>query len=50
MRIELTDEIVKAITSCPIIDTNMNCTGNCVLANACLEYWADDNSYNEEEN
>lgn len=48
MRIELTDEIVKAITNCPIIDTNMNCTGNCVLANACLEYWTGDDSCNKE--
>lgn len=50
MKIELTDEIVKAITNCPIIDTNMNCTGNCVLAGACLEYWTGDDNENKEEN
>ena len=50
MRIELTNEIVKAITNCPILDTNMSCIGSCcVLSGACLEYWTGDDSENKEE-
>lgn len=48
MRIEITNEIEKAITNCPILDTNMNCMGSCVLAGACLEYWTGNDSGNKE--
>lgn len=44
MRIELTDEVVKAIESCkrPI-------SIDCPLFGACLEYYTGDNSLNKEE-
>ena len=41
-RIELTDEIVKAITMCcPLAptDNGENCFKCCALAGACLEYY-----------
>ena len=53
MRIELTNEVVKAITmNCPL-DPNASaeeCSEYCALAGACLEYWAGDDSMNKEEN
>ncbi len=52
MRIELTDEIVKAITmTCPYIKTGdlRECEEKCALAGACLEYWTGDDSMNKEE-
>lgn len=52
MRIELTDEIVKAITmSCPLPpeDDSEDCFNHCALAGACLEYWTGDNCRNKEE-
>ena len=48
-RIELTNEIVKAITMCcPLADDDRaeNCDGRCALAGACLEYWTGDDSAN----
>lgn len=54
-RIELTDEIVKALTmTCPIKPTDSAelCGTHCALAGACMEYWTGDDSANrgEEEN
>ena len=52
MRIELTDEIVKAITmNCPLpkYDLATNCDKHCALAGVCIEYWTGNNSYNKEE-
>ena len=51
MRIELTDEIIKAITmSCPLSpqDDGENCFAHCALAGACLEYYTGDNCANKE--
>lgn len=51
-RIELTDEIVKAITmTCPIKPTDSAelCETHCALAGACMEYWTGDDSANKEE-
>lgn len=51
MRIELTDEIVKAITmTCPIPkdDDCEQCFSRCALAGACLEYWTGDDCCNRE--
>ena len=52
MRIELTNEVVKAITmNCPI-DPNASaeeCFECCALAGACFEYWTGNNSMNKEE-
>ena len=49
MRIELTNEMVKAITAnCPVppdYDCS-KCFEQCALAGACLEYYTDDNSQN----
>ena len=48
-RIELTNEIVKAITMCcplPPTDNSENCFSSCALAGACLEYWTGDNRQN----
>ena len=52
MRIELTNEIVKAITmACPLRpeDTSEDCFEHCALAGACLEYYTGDDSMNKEE-
>lgn len=51
-RIELTNEIVKAITTaCPLkaTDSSEQCDKRCALAGACLEYWTGDSSANKEE-
>lgn len=51
-RIELTNEIVKAITMCCPLDPADNgekCFGSCALAGACLEYWTGDNCQNKGE-
>jgi hypothetical protein len=51
-RIELTDEIVKAITMCcPLdpTDNSENCFKYCALAGACLEYYTGDSCQNKEE-
>lgn len=53
MRIELTNEIIKAITmNCPLSKNDLatDCDKHCALAGACLEYWTGDDSYNKEEN
>ena len=50
MRIELTNEIVKAITCCCPLndnDTAENCEKHCALAAACLEYYTGDSSENQ---
>ena len=52
MRIELTNEIVKAITmNCPLSTGNLatDCNEHCALAGVCLEYWTGDDSCNREE-
>ena len=48
-RIELTNEIVKAITMCcPIANgDDTDCFGRCALAGACLEYWTGDDCANK---
>lgn len=51
VRIELTDEIVKAITmACPLADNDSSedCYARCALAGACLEYYTGDNCANKE--
>ena len=51
-RIELTDEIIKAITTCcPLKDneTAENCFEHCALAKACMEYYTGDDSENQDE-
>lgn len=51
MRIELTNEIVKAITMCcPLSpqDDDGECFARCALAGACLEYYTGDDSANKE--
>lgn len=51
-RIELTDEVVKAITMCCPLDpsdSSESCLSRCALAGACLEYYTGDNSENQEE-
>ena len=51
VRIELTNEIVKAITMCcPLSseDNSERCFERCALAGACLEYYTGDTSQNEE--
>lgn len=48
-RIELTDEVVKAITKCcPLKDdeSSVHCDKRCALAGACLEYYTGDQSEN----
>lgn len=50
MRIELTNEIVKAITCCcPLenYDSAETCDKHCALAGACLEYYTGDDSNNQ---
>lgn len=51
MRIELTDEVVKAITmTCPYLNTDLrDCKEKCALNGACLEYWTGDNSLNKDD-
>lgn len=52
MRIELTNEIAKAIEYCQFLknDTVSDiCKKYCPLSGACLEYWTGDNSLNKEE-
>ena len=49
-RIELTDEVIKAITMCcPLAhdDNTELCDTHCALAGACLEYYTGDNSQNK---
>lgn len=49
MRIELTDEVVKAITvNCPVPPdhSSSKCFEQCALAGACLEYYTGDDSQN----
>lgn len=51
-RIELTKEVVKAITMCcplPPCDEGEKCFAQCALAGACLEYYLGDDSQNKEE-
>lgn len=53
MKIELTNEIVKAITmNCPLKDEELSllCFERCALAGACLEYYTGDASENKGEN
>ena len=50
-RIELTDEVIKAITMCcPLAhdDNTELCDTHCALAGACLEYYTGDDSQNKE--
>lgn len=50
VRIELTDEVVKAITmNCPLdpSDDSSKCFSRCALARACCEYWTGDSSVNQ---
>lgn len=51
MRIELTNEIVKAIEFCPYLDeeNGNKCRDRCPLINACYEYWTGDDQYNKDE-
>lgn len=51
MKIELTDEVVKAIESCkrPISTDCENVDTYCPLFGACLEYYTGDDSANKEE-
>lgn len=52
MRIELTNEIVKAITmNCPLaLDQSTDgCFNHCALAGACFEYYTGDASENKED-
>ena len=52
MRIELTNEIVKAITmNCPLMldQSSEDCFNHCALAGACLEYYTGDTSENKED-
>ena len=49
-RIELTDEVIKAITMCcPLAhdDNTELCDTHCALAGACLEYYTGDDSQNK---
>jgi hypothetical protein len=51
MRIELTDEVVKAITAnCPVPPdhSSSKCFEQCALAGACLEYYTGDDSQNSD--
>lgn len=51
-RVELTNEVVKAITMCcPLTDNDSSehCYTRCALAGACLEYYTGDNCQNKEE-
>lgn len=50
-RIELTNEVVKAITMCCPIKNGDNdeCFARCALAGACLEYWTGDSRMNKGE-
>ena len=49
VRIELTNEVVKAITmNCPLSKEDSDkCFSRCALAGACLEYWTGDNRCNQ---
>lgn len=52
-RIELVNEVVKAIEFCPFInDCSAEraelCT-NCALMGACIEYWTGDETENQDE-
>lgn len=52
-RIELVNEVVKAIEFCPFINDCSSeraelCT-NCVLMGACIEYWTGDETENQDE-
>ena len=53
MRIELVNEVVKAIEFCPFreefSDERALLCENCVLEGACVEYWTGDDSYNQDE-
>ncbi len=53
MRIELVNEVVKAIEFCPFSkdfseERAKLCT-NCVLMGACIEYWTGDDTENQDE-
>lgn len=53
VRIELTNEVVKAITMCcPLAasDSSELCSFRCALAGACLEYYTGDRCENQEQN
>lgn len=52
MRIELTNEVVKAITmNCPLDpkESGCHCFERCALAGACAEYWTGDDAMNKED-
>lgn len=53
MRIELVNEVVKAIGFCPFSkdfseERALLCK-NCALVGACVEYWTGDDSCNQDE-
>ena len=52
MRIELVNEVVKAIEFCPFredfSEERANLCENCVLMGACIEYWTGDDSCNRD--
>ena len=52
-RIELVNEVVKAIEFCPFgedfSDERAKLCMNCVLMGACLEYWTGDDTENQDE-
>lgn len=52
VRIELTNEIEKAITMCCPLkdnDTSEKCFERCALAGICMEYYTGDSSKNQDE-
>ena len=52
-RIELVNEVVKAIEFCPFredfSDERAELCVNCALMGACIEYWTGDDSENQDE-
>lgn len=52
-RIELTEEIIKALENCSyrndFSDERVKLCENCVLIGACCEYWTGDDSENQDE-
>lgn len=52
-RIELVNEVVKAIEFCPFrkdfSDERAELCMNCVLMGACIEYWTGNDTWNKDE-
>lgn len=48
-RIELVNEVVKALESCEHAEDGSEFCGSCPLMGACLEYWTGDDTENQDQ-